>query len=77
MGLRAAARTPYTSDMPTGLKRWQQNGDTHFVTFSCHQRNPYLAEPDAYTILEQIFERARQRHGMRVYGYVFMPEHLH
>jgi hypothetical protein len=26
--------------MPLGLKRYQQEGDDHFITFSCHHRNP-------------------------------------
>ena len=63
--------------MPTGLKRWQGGGDCHFVTFSCHDRQPYLTEPGACETFERVFERTRQRHGFRVYGYVLMPEHVH
>jgi putative transposase len=28
--------------MPRDLKRYQQEGDDHFITFSCHNRLPYL-----------------------------------
>jgi putative transposase len=64
----------YTPDMPTGLKRWQGGGDCHFVTFSCHDRLPYLTEPGACETFERVFERTRQRHGFRVYGYVLMAD---
>jgi putative transposase len=63
--------------MPTGLKRFQEDGDCHFITFSCHGRKPYLTEPGAYQTFQKIFEQTRQRHGFRVYGYVLMPEHVH
>ena len=34
----------YTAGMPTGLKRYQQNRDAHFVTIlCCDQREPLLA----------------------------------
>ena len=63
--------------MPTGLKRYQQGGDTHFVTFSCDRRAPLLAEPGAYEFFEQVLERTRKRHGLQIFGYVLMPEHVH
>ena len=28
--------------MPLGLKRYQQEGDDHFVTFSCYRREPHF-----------------------------------
>jgi hypothetical protein len=28
--------------MPLGLKRYQQEDDDHFITFSCHHCKPYL-----------------------------------
>jgi putative transposase len=31
--------------MPPRLERRQQTGNLHFITFSCHNRNPYLASP--------------------------------
>ena len=63
--------------MPTGLKRYQQNRDAHFVTFSCDQREPLLAQPGAYEVFEQVLERTRKRHRLLIYGYVLMPEHVH
>src|ERR1700679_1754284 len=39
--------------MPLGLKGYQQEGDDHFITFSCYNRKPYLnnaPEPLASTL---------------------------
>ena len=63
--------------MPIGLKRYQQTGDFHFITFSCYQRLPYLASPLAKQTFEEILETLRERHGFYITGYVLMPEHVH
>lgn len=63
--------------MPSGLKRYQQGKDDHFITFSCHRRNAYLTDDTSRAIVEHIFERTRQKHDFRIYGYVLMPEHVH
>ena len=63
--------------MPFGLKRYQQARDHHFITFSCHCRRPYLADPASKSTVEEILERTRARHNARIYAYVLMPEHVH
>jgi putative transposase len=63
--------------MPRQLRRFQDNGDYHFVTFSCYDRRPYLAEHGAYDVFEEILERFRARNGLHLYAYVLMPEHVH
>jgi putative transposase len=63
--------------MPWGLKRFQQARCLHFITFSCYQRAPLLATPEARRIFEQTLERVRQWYGIYVAGYVVMPEHVH
>jgi putative transposase len=63
--------------MPLGLVRYQTSGDTHFVTFSCYGRQPYLGEPSACTIFERSLETMRLRYDFHVFGYVAMPEHVH
>ena len=63
--------------MPLGLQRLQHEGHLHFITFSCHQRLPYLNTPSAYTTFEHWLEILRQRHNFEVHGYVLMPEHVH
>ena len=63
--------------MTKGLKRYQFTGDLHFVTFSCYQRRPYLASPQACSLFEQVLERTRSQYKFFVIGYVTMPEHVH
>ena len=63
--------------MPWGLKRFQEAGCLHFVTFSCYQRSPRLGTPSARDVFEQTFEQARRWYGFYVAGYVVMPEHVH
>src|SRR5712691_8247762 len=63
--------------MPWGLKRFQQARDLHFVTFSCHHREPLLGTPRARDVFENVFERVRCWYGFYVCGYVVMPEHVH
>jgi putative transposase len=63
--------------MPWGLKRFQQARCLHFVTFSCHHRDPLLANSHARDVFEQTLERARRWYGFFVSGYVVMPEHVH
>ena len=63
--------------MTQGLKRYQFTGDLHFVTFSCHRRQPYLTSVAARSRFEEALERTRQRYGFCGLGYVVMPEHIH
>jgi REP element-mobilizing transposase RayT len=63
--------------MPSGLKRYQQAGDVHFITFSCHRREPLLGSPSARRVFEMTLERVRVWYGFCVMGYVVMPEHVH
>jgi putative transposase len=62
--------------MPWGLKRNQQARCLHFITFSCHHREPLL-DPHARDVFLQTLERVRQWYGFYVCGYVVMPEHVH
>jgi len=63
--------------MPWLLKRFQQTGNLHFVTFSCYKRQPNLGSPESCRMFEAALERVRQQHELCVYGYVVMPEHVH
>jgi putative transposase len=63
--------------MPSHLRRYQQNRDLHFITFSCYGRKPKLGQPAAREIFERALERTRRRYGFCVIGYVVMPEHVH
>ena len=63
--------------MPWGLKRFQQTGDLHFITFTCYRRIQLLSTPQARDILEETLERVRSWYGFTIVGYVVMPEHVH
>jgi putative transposase len=63
--------------MPWGLRRFQQARCLHFVTFSCHHREPLLGASRAWDEFEGMFERARRWYGFYICGYVVMPEHVH
>ena len=63
--------------MPWGLKRFQESGHLHFITFSCYRRLPRLNTPDACSVFERALEQSRRRWGFFVTGYVVMPEHVH
>jgi len=63
--------------MPWGLKRFQEAGCLHFLTFSCYQRAPLLGTARARDIFEHTLEKARRWYGFYVAAYVVMPEHVH
>jgi putative transposase len=63
--------------MTTGLKRYQQTGEMHFLTFSCYHRLPYLASPQAKDLFESALDQIRRKYRFVVAGYVVMPEHVH
>jgi putative transposase len=63
--------------MPSGLKRFQREGDDHFITFSCYRCGPYLVTAASKGIFLDSLELTRRRHDFEVLGYVVMPEHVH
>ena len=63
--------------MPSGLHHYQQAGQLHFVTFSCHGRKPLLGSAARRDLFESALERVRKRFRWAILGYVVMPEHVH
>ena len=63
--------------MPQGLKRYHNEGDDHFITFSCHDRKPHLASDHSKQTFLNSLELTRQKFRFEVLGYVIMPEHVH
>jgi putative transposase len=63
--------------MPWSLKRFQNTGQTHFITFSCYHRDPMFTTEDSRRLFESALERVRRNFHLRVYAYVIMPEHVH
>jgi putative transposase len=62
--------------MPWSLKRYYETDALHFITFSCHKREPLLT-PDRRDLLLAVLEEMRSRYRFVVLGYVVMPEHVH
>jgi len=63
--------------MPIGLKRYQKTNASHFITFSCYHRLPFLVTPESRDIFLTVLEETRARHEFYIFGYVVMPEHVH
>jgi putative transposase len=63
--------------MPWALKRFQESGQLHFLTFSCYKRRANFGNRPSRSTFESSLERARQHYGLCVYAYVVMPEHVH
>jgi len=63
--------------MPKGLKRIYGGGDLHFVTFSCHHRQPLLASAEARNLVVSELAKVRMEYGFSLAGYVVMLTHVH
>ena len=63
--------------MPWSLKRYQESHQSHFLTFSCYRRQQKFQEPLLRDLFVRCLEQTRVRFGLRVYGFVVMPEHVH
>ena len=56
--------------MPRNLKRYQNTGQLHFITFSCYRRMPLLRTPGKRSLFLRVLESTRKRCGWVVVGYV-------
>ena len=63
--------------MPQGLVRIQQSRQSHFVTISCYRREARLADEGICRAFLDSLKCVRSTRGLRVDGYVRMPEHVH
>ena len=63
--------------MPTGLKRYSQARQLHYISFTCYHRAPHLATTAARDLFERTLERVRRWYGFYINAYVVMPEHVH
>jgi putative transposase len=63
--------------MMQGLIRLQHSGESHFVTFSCYQRQTRFNIPAICALFLKTLEKTRLQFSLRVYGYVVMPEQIH
>jgi REP-associated tyrosine transposase len=67
----------YPPQVPSRLKRYQDSGSHHFLTFSCYRRLALFNSANAKEIFEQELENVRHWYKFDVFGYVVMPEHVH
>ncbi len=58
------------------FRRWDVSG-ARFITFSCYNRLPLLRNPAIMNLFAAQLASARQRHGIKLYAWVIMPEHVH
>jgi putative transposase len=63
--------------MPLRLKRFYENADLHFVTFSCYRREPNLHSSLRKDLFLSVLERVRQQYHFAIIGCVVMPEYVH
>ncbi len=63
--------------MPWSLKRFQETGENHFITFSCYHRQPNFKSAAACEVFVSSLERIPKSYRLSIYGYVLMPEHVH
>jgi len=58
-------------------KRYDVPGHVHELTFSCFRNQPLLTERRRCLWLAEAIEAARQKHVFLLWGWVFMPTHVH
>ena len=58
-------------------KSYDEPGQPHELTFSCHHGRPFLSKDRTRLYLAEAIARAKHAHGIRLWAYVFMPEHVH
>ncbi|MBD3219065.1 MAG: hypothetical protein GF310_12390 [candidate division Zixibacteria bacterium] len=59
------------------LRHYDNLGTARFVTFCCYHRYPFLELDEARQIFIKTLEFMNSEYGVKIYGYVLMPEHVH
>jgi putative transposase len=62
--------------MPRSLERRHGGYDLHFITFSCHRRQPLLDSARCRDLFLTVLEQVRRRYCWVVMAYVVMQEHV-
>jgi putative transposase len=58
-------------------KSYNISGHAHELTFSCYRRYPFLKAERCCAWLAEAINDARERLNFALWGYVFMPDHVH
>ena len=56
---------------------YDEEGHSHFLTFSCHGRRKLLSRDRCQRIVIHYLEECRTERDGIVFGFVVMPEHVH
>ena len=59
------------------LRRIDEPGHAHALTWSCWRRRPFLDRDRSRGWVAEAIAKARAKHPFDVWAYVLMPEHLH
>jgi len=59
------------------LRHYDHLNTARFVTFSCYRRHRFLVTEAVISVFLDVLKRLRERHKLRLLGYVVMPEHVH
>jgi putative transposase len=65
---------------PSGYRKrvkHYDNGEPHFLTFSCYRRLPLLSKDRTRQWFVEALHEARRTHGFHLWAWVVMPEHIH
>jgi len=52
-------------------------GHAHELTFSCHKNRKFLLNEEVCIFLADAVTMARSKHCLKIWAYVFMPDHVH
>ncbi len=63
--------------MPTHLRRYDEPGDSHFLTISCRRRLTFFHDDGLKQIVAEGLRVLQERFGVCLIGYTIMPEHVH
>lgn len=69
--------TANPTDPPRKLVHHHDNGEPHFLTFSCYHRLKLLSKDRTRHWFLQALSEARSLHGFHLWAWVIMPEHVH
>jgi len=58
-------------------RSWDFPGHAHCLTFSCLDRRPFLRRERACLWLVDAIRQAKTKAPFDLWGYIFMPEHVH
>jgi len=65
------------NERPRKTVKHYDNGEPHFLTFSCYRRLPILSKDRSREWFVDALGEARALHGFHLWAWVIMPEHVH